>query len=36
MARLDLIPHGVEDIAPHGGTPDTLFELGLNYCARQR
>ena len=32
MARLDLISHGVEDNAPHGGTPDALFELGLNYC----
>ena len=31
MARLDLISHG-EVIAPHGGTPDALFELGLNYC----
>jgi hypothetical protein len=32
MARLDLISHGVEETAPHGGTPDALFELGLNYC----
>ena len=32
MARLDLISHGVADNAPHGGTPDALFELGLNYC----
>ena len=32
MARLDLISHGVEEIAPHGGTPDALFELGLTYC----
>jgi TPR repeat protein len=32
MARLDLISHGVEDNAPHGGTPDALFALGLNYC----
>jgi len=32
MARLDLISHGVEETAPHGGTPDVLFELGLNYC----
>jgi uncharacterized protein len=32
MARLDLISHGIEDNAPPGGTPDALFELGLNYC----
>ena len=32
MARLDLTSHGVEDTAPHGGTPDALFELGLTYC----
>ena len=32
MARLDLISHGVEETAPHGGTPDALFELDLNYC----
>ena len=27
MARLDLTSHGVEDNAPHGGTPDALFDL---------
>ena len=32
MARLDLISHGGEESAAHGGTPDALFELGLMYC----
>jgi TPR repeat protein len=32
MARLDLISHGFEESAAHGGTPDALFQLGLMYC----
>jgi TPR repeat protein len=32
MARLDLISHGLEEGAAHGGTPDALFQLGLIYC----
>jgi TPR repeat protein len=32
MARLDLISHGGEESAAHGGTPDALFELALMYC----
>ena len=32
MARFDLISHGVEESASHGGTADALFHLGLLYC----
>lgn len=32
MARLDLISHGVQESAAHGGSSDALFQLGLLYC----
>lgn len=33
MARFDVNSHEKFEGAAHGGTPDALFQLGLQYCS---